>query len=200
MGLREEQLDFLARVMAETKLSRHALAIRSDILPPTLTMFVNSKKGAVLKAETIRKIEIATGIRFGAEALRRVDLRQSESEPFKGVLPVAGTDATTLWGRANGVDPWTLRSRALECAGYMPGDILVVDLNAEPKPGDVVCAQLYDWSGGKADTIFRLWEPPYLQPATLDSSLRKIIPVDNDKTFISGVVIASFRGRQARAA
>jgi transcriptional regulator with XRE-family HTH domain len=38
-------------------------------------------------------------------------------------------------------EAWQLRTRALELAGYLPGDIVVVDRNLEPRPGDVVVAQ-----------------------------------------------------------
>lgn len=44
------------------------------------------------------------------------------------------------------------------------------------------------------------WEPPYLAPATYDAKLREIFPVDNRNTAIKGVVIATVRPRQARAA
>jgi SOS-response transcriptional repressor LexA len=92
-----------------------------------------------------------------------------------------------------------LRSRSLESAGYMPGDILMVDLNGRPEPGDVVCAQIYDRSG-KAETIFRIYEHPFLVAATLDGRLMKPHLVDNDRVVIRGVVIASLRERRAVAA
>ncbi|MFZ1965018.1 MAG: hypothetical protein WAU78_16410 [Roseiarcus sp.] len=75
---------------------------------------------------------------------------------------------------------------------------MIVDLNAEPLPGDVVCAQLYNWARSDAQTMFRLWEPPYLMPSTLDPALRRIFVVDNDTTMIRGVVIATVRPRQGR--
>jgi hypothetical protein len=59
-----------------------------------------------------------------------------------------------------------------------------------------VCAQLYRWSEGRADTVFRLYEPPYLVAMTRDAELRKPALVDNDRVIIKGVVILTLRPRE----
>jgi SOS-response transcriptional repressor LexA len=84
----------------------------------------------------------------------------------------------------------------MEDAGYMPGDILIVDLNAEPERGDCVCAQLYRWQVGTAETIFRIYEEPYLLAATRHPDLRKPLLVDNDRVVIKGVVTEILRARK----
>jgi SOS-response transcriptional repressor LexA len=93
------------------------------------------------------------------------------------------------------LDPWTLKSRALESAGYLPGDILLVALGETPVAGDIVCAQIYDWNAGKAQTVFRLFQPPYLIAATTEASLLRPHVVDDEKVVIKGVVMNSLRGR-----
>ena len=140
-------------------------------------------------------------MRMGPEPRVTTGLRESEAAPYKFVT--VGEHPDFIKGAIasrNAVDPWTLKSRALETAGYLPGDVMIVDLNGGAEPGDVVCAQLYDWSRSKAETVFRIYEPPYLVPATFDPRLRRIIVVDNENAMIRGVVIASIRPRQARAA
>lgn len=93
----------------------------------------------------------------------------------------------------NAVEPWRLRTRALELIGCMAGDVVMVDLNGTPAPGDAVCAQIYDWNGGSAETVFRVFEAPFLVAASLEASLRKPLLVDDTRVVIKGVVVGSFR-------
>lgn len=79
----------------------------------------------------------------------------------------------------------------------MPGDVVVVDLAATPTRGDVVCAQVYRWHEGKAETVFRIFEPPYLVAASAAPALRMPLVVDNDRVMIKGVVTHSLRARPA---
>jgi hypothetical protein len=53
----------------------------------------------------------------------------------------------SLIGDRNGIEPWLLHTRALELEGFMPGDIVLVDLNASPKPGDAVYATVRERIG-----------------------------------------------------
>lgn len=107
---------------------------------------------------------------------------------------------SALTGGRNAVDPWRIKTRALELAGYLPGDIVAVDLNANPKPGDVVCAQLYNWTGDDASTVFRLYDPPFLVASTSQPLLYKPLNVDGHTVVIKGVVIGSARPWRASGA
>lgn len=197
----DEQRAWLRAVLAETGLSMNALAKKAGVSSPTISAFLQEDKANHnLSARTVARIEKATGMRYGP-APRPTASRDREAVQLDRRQPAQLLelirDISTV---ANGFTEWTLQSRALEHAGYMPGDLLIVDINTEPKPGDVVCAQIYDWARSKSDTIFRLWEPPYLAPATSDPRLRKIFIVDNETTVIRGTVVASARGRLAKAA
>jgi hypothetical protein len=201
MDPRDEQRAWLLDLLAQTREAPTALAQRAGLAPTTLTRFLNNPQHATaLSARTISAVEKAAGVRFGASP--PAALRDSEADPFAYEASEASISSIVraAVGSANGIDPWTLRSRALEAAGFLPGDILIVDLNADPKPGDVVCAQVYEWARGKAETVFRVWEPPSLVSATFDPTLRKPLFVDHNNVTIKGVVIASIRTRQARAA
>lgn len=87
-------------------------------------------------------------------------------------------------------DAWQLRTRAIELAGYLPGDIVVVDRNAEPRPGDVVVAQTEAARPRDVTTIWRIYAPPVLMPASSDRSL---LPTPLVGAIPMGVVIALFR-------
>lgn len=93
----------------------------------------------------------------------------------------------------NGIDPWTLKTRALELAGYLPGDTVLVDLNASPRPGDAVCAQVYDWPRMKAETVMRIFERAsavdLLVARSLDPAFAAPLLVDGERVAIKGVVL-----------
>jgi hypothetical protein len=101
-----------------------------------------------------------------------------------------------LKGRNNGAS-WRLKTRALEAAGYLPGDVLVSDNAIQPRAGDAVVAQVYDVRTGTAETVFRLFEPPYLIAATSEAALRKPLLVDNERVIVMGPITQSFRARRS---
>lgn len=199
-NVRQRHLDWIDFILQSRKWSRNRLSREAGINPSTLTKFYNGRDGTgLLQSYTIERIEKASGIPAFETSLPTVQRGLSEdessryeAEPASFVPPAV--DA--LRGNRNGVDPWILRSRGLEAAGYLPGDILIVDLNATPRSGDVVCAQVYD-RAGKAETVMRVYEHPFLVAATFDPSLFKPLLVDNDRVVVRGVVVASFRERRA---
>jgi transcriptional regulator with XRE-family HTH domain len=199
-NVRRQQLHWLNFILEAKGWDLAELARRTERDPSTYSKFLNdSTNSAQLSSKTVDRVARASGIpAYESElAVRARGLAEIESAPYEAE-PLAVIDGAVkfLRGPGNGVDPWILRSRSLENAGYMPGDILMVDLNGRPEPGDVVCAQIYDRSD-KAETIFRIYEHPFLISATLDGRLMKPHLVDNDRVVIRGVVIASLRERRA---
>ena len=55
------------------------------------------------------------------------------------------------------------------------------------------------YRNGRAETVFRIFEDPFLVAATLDRTLFKPWLIDNDRVIVRGVVIASLRERRAAA-
>ena len=201
---RRKQLDWIAAILAHRRWRPSRLAKEAGVDHSTLSKFLNDPSNtAQLNTLTVEKLEAAGGIRAYDTAPPRpvAGLAEGEAEPFIGQTMQTGlTDLLrTLTGQANGLDPWIMRSRALEGEGYMPGDILLVDLNASARDGDVVCAQVYD-RAGRAETVMRVFEAPYLVSATTDRQMRKPLLVDNEHVVIRGVVNASLRGRRTPAA
>lgn len=96
-------------------------------------------------------------------------------------------------GRAH-VAPWLIRGQALIHAGYLPGDLVLIDhARHDAPPGSVVCAQLVDWRSGAARTVIRLWEPPYLVAATSLPGYRKPTLVDGTHASLHGLAVACLR-------
>jgi hypothetical protein len=94
-----------------------------------------------------------------------------------------------LIGSREHADSRTICSRALEGLGYLPGDIVIVDLRHNPVPGDVVCAQVYESDRSEPETVMRIYRPPVLVAATFDEQLQRLLWVDDPRIKIEGVVL-----------
>lgn len=90
-----------------------------------------------------------------------------------------------------GVDPWVLRTNSLELEGYFPGDIVLIDLNARPQPGDMVCAQVYDWKRMKGETVMRKLQraAPVDLLTTRSHQETEPLVVDGERVIIKGVLL-----------
>lgn len=178
------------------------LAKEIHISPSTLTRPVQEGDDgtSTLHARTIAKITFHTGVAGpalgGAAAARReldeeaAPYEMASNDPLSAVLAALGAGH----GAGAAITPWLLATRALELAGYLAGDIVLVDLgNADPKPGDAVCAQVYDWPSMRAETVMRIYERAGAQfvlvARTADPALNAILPVDNERVVIKGVLL-----------
>jgi hypothetical protein len=195
---RRKQLAWVEAILAFKQWNPTRLAREAAFSQSTLAKFLNDPDNeAQLSTNIVEKIAVVGGLRpYETEPVGQLrGLSDAEAEPFQGYdgQPEINQLIRALV-QGNATSPWVLNSRALEAAGYLPGDILVVDQNAEPRDGDVVCAQVYDRSGG-AETVFRIYERPYLVAATLSRSNLKPLIVDDDMVSIRGVVTSSHRPR-----
>lgn len=201
---RDQQLAYVRRIMDRLGLSQTEVAKQAGIDPSTLSRFL-ADDSRHLTQRTVRKLEHMSGLGFAVHApfgspaaplqsaFHETDAtpwraRQDEDDELAAAVAI-------LCAGHNARDPWRLRSRALEAAGFHPGDILIVDLGMAPRPGDVVCAQVYDFAKGGAETLFRVFQPPCLIAATGDAELLRPYVIDAANVTIRGVVFASLRER-----
>lgn len=197
--VRAEIRAWLEAILAETKESPSALAKRAGVAETTLTRFLNSDSVGMLSPRTLAKVahvtgHTAPGFPTASQPRERSGLSEIEAEPYTASdpeNPLHAAISALIKGR-KAADAWELHTRTIDAEGYVPGDVVIVDLGLKPQPGDIVCAQDYKWSEGKAETIFRVFEPPYLMVATVDPQLakkhRKPLLVDDDRVIIKGVV------------
>jgi transcriptional regulator with XRE-family HTH domain len=195
MNETREHHAFIAKVMAKTGWSQSDLAARAGIDPSTLSRFLS--KGRELRLTTIQRIAIASGVSFGDEPLPQSQgLSEGEALPYEFIAQDRRAVAIRLLCEQHeNCDAWILKSRALESLGHMPGDVMIVGLNETPHIGDIICAQIYDWNKGGAETVFRIYQPPALIAATQDASLLKPYLLDDNTVVIKGVVLHSLRSR-----
>lgn len=194
---RAELKAWIEKIIAETGETASGLARKAGLATTTLTRFLAEDDGPMLGMRSIAKIAHATrrqplGL-APAAAPAAGGLAEAEAEPYVASGgPVASAVAALVSGR-NAADPWLLKSHALELAGYMPGDILIVDLAQVAQSGNVVCAVDYKFGNVKPETVFRIYEWPYLVAASSAPRLRKPLLVDNERVVIKGVIVASLR-------
>lgn len=117
--------------------------------------------------------------------------------PGPGIGEGAGVRsiAQVLGADKPGVDIWRVKSRAMQLAGYMPDDFLLVDTHAAERvrPGDTVIAQIYNNATGTAATVLRRLDPPVLMCASADPDDAKAHVVDGVNVLVRGKVVASWR-------
>ncbi|MBL8790541.1 MAG: helix-turn-helix domain-containing protein [Rhizobiales bacterium] len=195
-----DQRTYVLEVLARTGLKQTELAKRAGLDPSTLSRFLSSHSGPRLRLSTIRRIEKLTGLPFSAGTSPPDGEAHgfSESEALllaDNVPDVVAVVLNHLRATHGSVDAWTLKSRALELGAYRAGDILFVKLAASPLKGDVVCAQIYDWSAGRTETVFRIFDPPYLISATADPKLFAPYALDDERVGVKGVVLHCLRNR-----
>ena len=195
---RKKQLAWVNAILAHKGWKPANLAKQAGFDQSTISRFLRDRLNkAQLNSGIVQKIAAVGGIppyQLEPTAVAR-GFAETEAEPWQGMPGDPLLEAVSHWTHGHrGVDPWVMRSRALEHAGVVPGDILIVDLNAIPADGDTVCAQLYDRSG-QAETAFRIYEKPFLVAACSDAALRRPVLIDGERAAVRGVVVASLRGR-----
>lgn len=203
---------WVRELLDQTGLSPTALAQKAKIAPSTLHRFLNDPDNSPTPTNTtLKKLATAVGVppigRYSvptglseSEASFLLNLDAAPPKDEDPEMRLAHELAARIGGAAAHIALWRMHGRALEDAGILPGDFLVVDLNREAKTGDVVVAQFYNWSSGTAQTVFRIFEPPFLIAASRSSDVRKPELADDNRVAIKGTCIGSFRLYAHRAA
>ena len=203
--LQARQKQWLSEIVKLTGDPPSTIAGNSGVSDTTLTRLLNNPEyQGTLTQVTIDRIK-ATYKVPGPEEYRQGRSAGmfgfGEAERFDAGQEPTGLSAimTALIGARVAADPWRLKTDALSEAGYLPGDLVIVDLNAEAQPQDVVCAQVYDWKGGRAETVFRVFDPPFLVAAARERTAYKPLLLDNERVVIKGVVVESYRPHRLSA-
>lgn len=166
------------------------IAARAGVAPSTVYRWIDDAGGFSPSLSKIRKIAAAFSVPMPDDDARPPGF--AEGEALK--IEIDEQPAELRAGMNQAV--WRLNTRALDLLGYLPGDLVLVDLAVTPRAGDVVCAQIYDFQRGTAETKIRAYEPPFLMMRSFEPSLREApIYVDNERAVIMGVVTRSLRVR-----
>lgn len=195
---KSEQQEWVRAVLAHTGLNLAQLAKKIGRAPSTLQRPMNDPAWqGMLSGRVMAEIAEIAGLRVMEFPGRPKGFMENEAEPFRtghdddldrAVAKAIGE----LTGGRNGCEPWFIHTSLLDLHGILPGDVMIVDLNRRAKPGDIVCAQIYDYAAGRAETAFRLYDPPFLLSHSARRST-KPLTVDDDTVKVMGVVISLVR-------
>ena len=206
MGTSSDTKNWLKQVAEHMNMSPSQLALSSGLAASTITRYLNDKSGDLgISDKTLDAVSQFTGVpKLQTPGQRRPGhLPEPDAELWAHAGrsandnddPVAATIAA--WTESsNSRDAWKMKGWALELAGVMPGDILIVDENRRPRAGDIVCAQVTDWQSGQSDTVMRLYEPPYILTHSARLGASRPEQVDDDRVVIRGVAVSVLRFRQ----
>lgn len=203
-AVQDEHRAWLQELVKAVGLKPSQLADKAGVSDSTITRLLNNPEyTGTLSQVTINRIKERFSVHGPGEQAggRRLSFGLAEAERIDaGEEPpaVARILKEMLKERPN-FAAWRLKTYALEEAGYLAGDIVIVDPNLQPQAQDVVAAQVYDHKGGGAETIWRIYNPPFLVAATLDRTAFKPMLVDNDRVVVRGVVVESFRPHRLSA-
>lgn len=192
-GLAREWLQTLIDKSGE---SARAIAIKAEVSPSTIYRALDPDSDFTPTTTTLDKIAKAWNVPMphGFAAPHNVAAGLAEPE----MRPLEGTPTQALRPENNNQSNWMIRTRALELAGVMMNDIVTVDMSVNPRSGDIVCAQVYNFDRGAADTLIRLYNPPYIVAKTMDPALDdEPLLVDGRRVAIVGTVVQVLRNRAA---
>jgi hypothetical protein len=202
---------FLLDVIAKTGVKATAIAAKIGVPPSTLTRHLPNAKGhakpgtpRTMHADVVAKLETFSGLAgpagtgttaaiapvrrpvggFGDDAARYV------AEEAANAVDDA---LTALVGNRPNAYRWTVKSRAMERRGLLPGDHVIVDLSIEAQDGDIVLANaINDRKPHGADTALRILHKVrgvrILLAASDDPALQDPLIVDDDRIAVMGVV------------
>jgi hypothetical protein len=135
-NVRRQQLAWVDATLQHFQWNPTRLAREAGISQSTLAKFLNDPDNvARLQTNSVEKLRVVSPFPPYETALPPParGFAEQEAEPWEAG---AATDARValaveaITAGHNAVVPWVLQSRALETAGYLPGDVLLVDLNA----------------------------------------------------------------------
>lgn len=193
--LQDQQRQWITALAAATGRKLSQLATEAGVSDTTLTRLVNNPTyDGLLSAITIKRLSEAYKVPGPEEYAsgRRLSIGSFFAEA-ELLDPLEDAIVSAIIGGRAHLDAWRLKTQALEAIGYLPGDIVIVDTDAAPRPQDAVCAQVVDRKGGSAETIWRVYDPPYLIGHAIDRASYKPVLVDNDRVTVRGVVVTSLR-------
>lgn len=173
---------WLTDVMRRTGLKATPLAKRAGLAPSTLIRALDEQNPSMLERRSIAKIAETYGV---PEPGRQLLGMNDDLLPYEQTGDTADQITPDQYRRVIG-------TRVLDLIGYVPGDILLLDMSEPATEGDVVDAQVYDRSG--ASTVLRYYDPPYLVTRSTQPELTaKPLLVDAERVRIAAVVILAQR-------
>lgn len=196
--MQQSTKEWLRAIARHLNLSPSDLALKSGLAASTLTRYLNDRSSTIgISQRTLDAVAAYAGIAVNVMPGQR---RAAGGMAEPDAVPYDTDDQPKpLWlqraiadmrAETNALDPWVMKGWGLDMVGVMPGDVLMIDMNARPRAGDIVCAQIVDWATGAAETVIRRFDPPYLTAHSAKLGPLKPELIDDDRVSVRGIAIA----------
>lgn len=197
---REALQAWIREGIAKKGISPTRLAREVEIATTTITKFLNDPNYKFTPStKVLGKLERY----FGSAAPRSADF--SELVPMEDVegirldpstLPEALQNAiVALKAGRNSVEEWQIQGLALTNLGYYPGDIVLVDKAEYARAGEPVLAMAASEDGTRRP-VFRLYQKPYLMPASGSAAYLTPLVVDDKSVIVVGPILGKISWRK----
>lgn len=187
---------WLRQNLAQSGVTPTKAAKEIGVATTTLTKFLNDPDYAFTPSTpVVSKLERF----FGRAAPRssggvlRPMIEAMQIDPQELPAPQKAALLALAAGRKS-IEAWTMSGTALQAAGVLPGDVLLVDLNEPARAGDIVCAELFE--SGLRRIVFRIFEKPYLVAPSLEPRSWMPLVVDDRNVIVRGVVTDRIAARR----
>jgi len=190
---------WIERIAAQHRINATEIARRIGASPSSITRQIKPGWTRRPSLDILRRISTAFKSPIPPELIGTPPAGPGFGEP--DVMPLAFTD-----DEGDSFDPnlsdWEIRSNALSAPGCMPGDMIRFDARIQPVAGDIVIAQVYKIGSVGAETVMRLYMPPFLVAAEPGIPTIRPIEVDTDgeRVRIMGTMTRRWAVRKVRSA
>lgn len=164
---------WLQTLMLERNLSAIALAKLAGVSPTTIYRALDIDGEFMPTTKTLEKIASKTG-KPPPSLQNDHYLPTDHLIPKGGLEPAMLKNLTVLTRYENAGLVYRVTDRTLELEGYLPGDIVIIDREVQPKAGDIVAAEIPASRSEAGNTVLRLYEPPYLMARSHDRRLEPL--------------------------
>lgn len=190
--------DWVSQLMAQHGVATVSqFARRAGLAESTLTRFMNAEgPGNLMREGTIAKIENAFNARRPATRLPQGERQTPERQD-------ASARASNLTSLMQSLrqhetpehETFILSDRALDLAGYLPGDLIIVDTSQRPEIGDVVALRFRSGAARSSTVTLRIYDTPFLTAHSTDDTMRRPLMIEPERIEIIGIVTAAMRER-----
>jgi hypothetical protein len=185
---RAEAQELIKEIMERFLVEVSDIAERANLNPSTIYRWLDPKKTNAPSSTSLRKIRAAFDLESQRAPLRAAGFAERELTKYEG--PPLGDE---LKYEDPNQTRFVLQSRVLDMLGLMQGDIVLIDLKARPKSGDIAYVQIYG-PDGTAETKLRLLRGDFLYTRSFDSTIFEApIYHDGDRVVLKGKLVRSLR-------
>lgn len=196
-----ETKDWINAMARQMGVSPSRLALNSGSAASTVTRFLNDESGTIgVTQTTLEKIAAYTGFRpHQFPGRNRAGFAEPDAVAFANDNGdhqdwVRQAVAAARAGK-NGIEAWVMKGAALDGLGILPNDVVLIDHNLKPKAGDVVVVQIVDYATGSAETVMRVFQPPFVVGHSIRLGPIRPEHVDEERVSVTGTSIGVLRAR-----